>query len=102
MTIQNAKTKSGALREELAAIRARALRRRARFLALRALLGAELIALGVSLRFTLLCVIFVGLGAFFALFLLFFLRLLRKTPDLRGVARRVETRFPEEGGVCRL
>lgn len=99
MTIQNAKTKSGALREELAAIRARALRRRARFLALRALLGAELIALGVSLRFSLLCVICVGLGAFFALFLLFFLRLLRKTPDLRGVARRVETRFPEEGGV---
>ena len=99
MTIQNAKTKSGALREELAAIRARALRRRARFLALRALLGAELIALGVSLRFSLLCVICVGLGVFFALFLLFFLRLLRKTPDLRGVARRVETRFPEEGGV---
>lgn len=99
MTTQNAKTKSGSLREELAAVRARALRRRARFLALRALLVAELMALGVSLRFSFARVICVALGVFFALFTLFFLRLLRKTPDLPGVARRLETRFPEEGGV---
>lgn len=99
MTIQNAKTKSGMLREELDAIRARALRRQTRLLALRVLLFAELAALGVSLRFSLVCAICVALGVFFVLSSFFFLRLLRKTPNLRGVARRLETRFPEEGGV---
>lgn len=90
---------SGSLREELAAVRARALRRRARFLALRALLVAEIAALGGALRFSFVFVLWSGLGVFFALFIFFFLRLLRKTPDLRGVARRLERRFPEEGGV---
>ena len=99
MTIQNAKTKSDTLRKELAAIRARALRRRTRAIALSVFLVAELAALGVSLRFSLTFAVCVGLSVFFALFILFFLQLLRKTPDLRRVARRLETRFPEEGGV---
>ncbi|MDO5749319.1 MAG: hypothetical protein Q4Q42_06760, partial [Planctomycetia bacterium] len=99
MTIQNAKTKSDTFRKELAAIRARALRRRTRAIALSVFLVAELAALGVSLRFSLTFAVCVGLSVFFALFILFFLQLLRKTPDLRRVARRLETRFPEEGGV---
>ena len=93
MTIQNAKTKSDTFRKELAAIRARALRRRTRAIALSVFLVAELAALGVSLRFSLTFAVCVGLSVFFTLFTLFFLQLLRKTPDLRRVARRLETRF---------